>query len=433
MRVSVQEVEVGPFLVDLTTGRLLRDGTELFLRPQACRVFRTLIQNRGQYVDFGHMISDAWDGTAVSPHTVDVTVGEVKRALQEFGSWITHRPKVGYRIEVPKSEDLVRKGWHFWNQRTREGFERALASFQEAAREDGTDFRAYEGLAASYLALGTYCMRPPRQLYEPFLDAHRRAAALTGQTPELRSQRGHSLHMFERRFAEAESELLQAEREKPGLTRIYQLQAMLYVSTGQFDVALHSLEKGYKIDPLWPLLPAVEISVRFFARDFEAAIVCGRQSLVLHPYVQAGRCFYAQALEYSGRPEEALPEYRMAYMMSPGMVWVRALEAACLGKIGRKAEAAGIIEEIENLRGTEYADAYYLALAYDALDMRNEAFRELERAREENSITLCLLQVDPKMDSLRDDSRFRSLVDEIFNQPNRFNPWDSSQRSTVPG
>src|SRR5438128_6298689 len=126
MRVSVQEVEVGPFLVDLTTGRLLRDGTELFLRPQACRVLRTLMENRGQYVDFGHMISDAWDGTAVSPHTVDVTVGEVKRALQEFGSWITHRPKVGYRIEVPKSEDLVRKGWHFWNQRTREGFERAL-------------------------------------------------------------------------------------------------------------------------------------------------------------------------------------------------------------------------------------------------------------------------------------------------------------------
>jgi len=132
MRFSVEEVEVGPFLVDLTTGRILRDGIELGLRPQAFRVFKTLIQNRGQYVDHEHMIVEAWDGTVVSRHTVDVTVAELKKTLQEFGWWITHRPKLGYRLDVPKSDDLIRKGWHFWNQRTREGFEKALESFQVA-------------------------------------------------------------------------------------------------------------------------------------------------------------------------------------------------------------------------------------------------------------------------------------------------------------
>src|SRR5206468_11737883 len=90
--------------------------------------------------------------------------------LHEFSPWITHRPKVGYRLEVPKSEDLVRRGWHFCNRRTREGFEKALASFEEAALEDGTDFRAYEGLAASYLMIGTYSLRAPRDLYTPFED-----------------------------------------------------------------------------------------------------------------------------------------------------------------------------------------------------------------------------------------------------------------------
>src|SRR5436190_6348515 len=169
MRVSVQEVEVGPFLIDLLSGRLLRDSIELALRPQACRVFKTLIQNRGQYVDYEHMIAEAWDGIVVSRHTVDVTVGEVKKVLQEFGSWITHRPKIGYRLDVPKSEDLVRKGWHFWNRRTREGFEKAVACFQAAAIEDRTDFRVYEGLAASYLMLGTYCLYPPRQVHSLFL------------------------------------------------------------------------------------------------------------------------------------------------------------------------------------------------------------------------------------------------------------------------
>src|SRR5262245_3818517 len=196
MRVCTQEVEVGPFLIDVTTGRVLREGVELALRRQACRVFKTLSQNRGQYVEYEQMIAEAWDGIVVSRHTVDVTVGEVKKVLQEFGSWVTHRPKVGYRLNVPKSEDLVRKGWHFWNRRTREGFEKALDSFQAAAREDGTDFRVYEGLAASYLMLATYCLRPPCEVRGPFVEALDRAAALTGMTPDLRIHRAHGLHIF---------------------------------------------------------------------------------------------------------------------------------------------------------------------------------------------------------------------------------------------
>jgi len=219
MRVSIQEVEVGPFLIDVTTGRVLRDGVELGLRPQACRVFKTLIQNREQYVDYEQMIAEAWSGIVVSRHTVDVTVGEVKKLLQEFGSWVTHRPKVGYRLQVPKSEDLVRKGWHFWNRRTKEGFERALASFEAAALEDGTDFRAHEGIAACYLMLGTYCLRPPGEVSALYREALDRAVALTGWTPELRVHRAHGLHIFERDFLQAEAEFLHAEREKPTLTK----------------------------------------------------------------------------------------------------------------------------------------------------------------------------------------------------------------------
>src|SRR5947209_12836877 len=98
MRFSVEEVEVGPFLVDLTTGRILRDGIELGLRPQAFRVFKALIQNRGQYVNYENMILKAWDGTVVSRHTVDVTVGELKKSLQEFSSWVTHSSKLGFRL-----------------------------------------------------------------------------------------------------------------------------------------------------------------------------------------------------------------------------------------------------------------------------------------------------------------------------------------------
>ncbi len=427
MRVCTQEVEVGPFLIDLSSGRLLRDGLELGLRPQACRVFKTLIQNRGQYVGYEDMIAEAWDGIVVSRHTVDVTVGEVKKALQEFGTWITHRPKVGYRLEVPRSEDLVRKGWHFWSRRTREGFEKALVCFQAAALEDGTDFRAYEGLAAVYLMLGTYCLRPPSEVRGLFTEALDRAVALTGMTPELRVHHAHGLHVLQRNFVLAEQEFLQIEREKPTVTKLYGFLAMLYVSMGRFDDALKALAKGYKIDPLFPVLPAVEVSVHFFARNYDAAIACGRKSLELHPYILIGRCFYAQALEQSGQIEEALRQYRTACTMLPGLTLLRILEGVCLAKSGRTSEAAAVLQEIEDLRKSEYVDTYYFALLCDALGDRDRAFEELERGLEENSITLCLLEVDPKMDPLRQDARFATLHRRIF-RPDCFSLSDSSQR-----
>jgi tetratricopeptide (TPR) repeat protein len=414
MRFSIQEIEIGPFLIDLTTGRILREGVELALRPQAFRVLKTLIENSGQFVDFERMIAEAWDGIVVSRHTVDVTVGEVKKLFQEFGSWIAHRPKLGYRLEVPKSEDLVRKGWHFWNRRTREGFEKAIESFQEAAMDDGADFRAYEGLAASYVMMGTYGMKPPNEVYPAFLDALSRAVALAGWTPELRAHRAHALHIYERKFEESEAEFLQAQREKPTLTRIYGHMGLLYVAMGRFDEALDVLNQGYKVDPLWPVLPATEVSVRFFSRDFESAIVCGKKAVELHPYITVGRCFYAQALEYAGRIEEALREYRIASVMSPGMVWLRLLEGSCLAKNGRAGEAHTILEEVRKIRETEYIDAYYVALLHDSLGRRDLAFQELERAYDENSVPLCLLDVDAKMDSLRQDPHFESLRQNRF-------------------
>jgi DNA-binding winged helix-turn-helix (wHTH) protein len=431
MRFSVEEVEVGPFLVDLTTGRVLREGVELGLRPQVFRVFKAFLQNRGQYVDYDHMIHEAWRGTVVSRHTVDVTVAEVKKALGEFGSWISHRPKLGYRLDIPKSDDLVKKGWHFWNQRTRLGFEKAVESFRAATIEDGSDFRAYEGLAASYLTLGTYGMQSPRELHPLFMDAHRRAVALSGNTPELRTHYGHALHMFEQRLAEAEQELLEAKRQKPAMTRVYQLLAMLYVCTRRFNEALRVLAEGYKVDPLWPMLPSVEIAVRFLARDFRGAVDCGRQSIELHPYVHVGRGFYAQSLEFSGLIDDALRQYRMGYMMSPGLTWLHALEAACLSKAGRQTEALAIVKEIEQIRATEYIDAYCLAVMYNALGNRDRAFQELERARQESSINLCLLDVDPRMDPLRRDSRFVRLHGEIFGKIRRLNPSGSSQKSSA--
>ncbi len=153
MLLPTEQIAFGPFEVDLSTARLLRDGVDLKLRPRAVHALHALVQNSGRCVEYERLIRDAWDGAFVSAHTVDETMREVRRALGEYGSWVVRHRKLGYCLEVPTSENLIKEGWHLWNRRTREGFEKALACFQQAAFDNSADFRAFEGIASSYQML----------------------------------------------------------------------------------------------------------------------------------------------------------------------------------------------------------------------------------------------------------------------------------------
>jgi tetratricopeptide (TPR) repeat protein len=220
--------------------------------------------------------------------------------------------------------------------------------------------------------------------------------------------------VFERKIEEAEAELLQAQEEKPGLIGIQMRLAMLHLSQGRFEQAIQELNRTCSADSLSPLLTSTEIVVRICARQFEDAVAYGKRALELHPYHQLSRFFYADALECAGRFEEALAEYRRASGVSPDLLWLRAMEGSCLAKSGRQAEALALLAELERVRVTEYLDPYHLALFLDALDRRGQAFAELERACEDNSSMLHMLDVDPKLDSLRKDARFAHILERAF-------------------
>jgi DNA-binding winged helix-turn-helix (wHTH) protein len=403
------DLTFGPFTLDVAGARLFCDGAEVKLRPRAFHVLRVLLQHNGRSLGYEQLMAEAWEGTFVSRHTVDVTVREVKKTLGQYGTWITHRPKVGYSFELPTSDEHVRRGQHFWNRRTREGFQRAIECFTAASLECSADARAFEGLSVSYLALATFGMRPPREMYPQFIAAHDRAVSLGGLTPELRCNRAHGLHLFERQFEDAESEFRKVLREKPTLASTYVRLAMVCATLKRYDEGLEVIARGYRADPLLPMLPVMESAIRFFRREYDLAIEVGAKLVELHPYLQVGRAIYARALEYSGRPAEALEEYRRGSMMSPDLPWLRALEAACLAHLGRFDEMTAIVDSLTELRRSEYVDAFFMAVLRIALDQREEAFAEIERAAAENSAWLYSLGSDPKMDYFATDERFQSL------------------------
>jgi tetratricopeptide (TPR) repeat protein len=236
-------------------------------------------------------------------------------------------------------------------------------------------------------------------------------------TTQLRLNRAMGLHMFERRYAEAEADLLQVVRENPGLALAYVRLGMVQVSLRRFDDALEALHKARAADPLLPVLSAAEVGIQFYRRDFQSAVECATRAMQLHPYFHLGRACYAQSLEYAGRATEAMEQYRLACVLSPDLVWLRALEGGCLARCGRPEQALEILAELEQVRSTSYVDAYYMAALTAALGKHQEALQELDRALEENSPTLTVLGADPKLDSLRASPRFARLQKRVHCGP----------------
>jgi tetratricopeptide (TPR) repeat protein len=307
----------------------------------------------------------------------------------------------------------VRTGWHYWNRRTREGADRAIDCFKRAARECGTDFRAWEGMSTCYLMLATFGMRSPREVYPEFLEAHERAVDAGGLRPELRCNRAHGLHMFEHRLEDAEAEFTQTIRERPTYGTAHVRSALMYATLKRFDKALEALEHGMQVEPLLATLPASMVLVRMWRGELTEAIDEGRKAVELHPYLQISRANYAMALECAGRLDEALEQYQLGSVMSLNLPWMRALEATCLAKMNRLDDARRILGALEQLRRTEYVDAYYMAILRDALGERREAFDELERAYHENSAFLYSIEIDPKMEPLRADPRFARIRRDV--------------------
>ncbi len=68
---------------------------------------------------------------------------------------------------------------------------------------------------------------------------------------------------------------------------------------------------------------------------------------------------------------------------------------------------------MKDMSKKQYVSAYYFALAYTALGKKDEAFEWLENAYKDHEGRMTLIKVDPLLDELRSDSRFKELMQRV--------------------
>jgi TolB-like protein/DNA-binding winged helix-turn-helix (wHTH) protein/Flp pilus assembly protein TadD len=313
----------------------------------------------------------------------------------------------------PEAFDEYLKGrYYFLNEFTKtESLNKAKNYFEESIRKDPGFGLAYAGLADSYLYLTVFRRLSPGFAYRSATEALHKALELDDTIGETHDTLGVLSWRYEWNWEAAEREFDRAIQLAPSYSCAHEDRALYLSFVGRRAEALAEVAKSKEIDPS-PNSAMTEAGAYYQLRDYASLVDTARRSVASNPNEWTGYYNLGIGYEGSGKILEAISEYQKAIELSNGDQDVTAALAHAYAVIGKEAQAKKILRELEEK--TVYISPYALATIYAGLGDKETAFKFLERAYRERSLDVTWhIKADPRIDNLRTDPRFRSLLHRI--------------------
>ncbi len=103
MDAGAEKVQIGRNELNLMSGRVMRNGEEIFLTSAEYRLLLTFVRNRGRLLTRRQLLNDMWDdsGEFVNDNTLTVYVRRLRKKLEEEGDEpvINTVRGIGYRMD----------------------------------------------------------------------------------------------------------------------------------------------------------------------------------------------------------------------------------------------------------------------------------------------------------------------------------------------
>jgi serine/threonine-protein kinase len=305
------------------------------------------------------------------------------------------------------------KGRFQWNKRSPDGLKLAVDHFNEAIGLEPLYALAHAGLADTYVALGALHSLPSREAYSKARAAAMKALEIDSSLAEGYATLGFVMATFDRDWSGSEDAFQKALSLNSSYATAHQWYSVILRSLGRFDEAIEEAQKALQLDPLSPIINATVGQSFYFARRYDEAIKLYRRMLAVEsnyrwtPYLMA--CAYRE----KGWYDEAIIEFEEALKLMPGEPVVNSDLAYTYAISGREEDARRKLAELEEQSTHIYVSPYDLAIAYLGLGDKEAAFTLLEQAHEEHDDGLLMIRIDPLLDSLRSEDRFRTLLRQV--------------------
>jgi TolB-like protein len=308
---------------------------------------------------------------------------------------------------------LYLKGRYFWKKRNEEGLKSAISHFEKALERDPDYALAWAGIADTYSLMGEYTNISRRELFPKQMAAVNRALHIDNRLGEAHISLAISLMLNEWDWKNSEKEFQLGIELSPKYATGHHWYAEWLLFMGKTEEAFREISLAVDLDPFSQGILKDKGIFYYYTGQYQEAINMGMLTLELEPnFVPAHRLL---SLAYQGMRmfDEAIAENQRWGELTGNKVKTDVALAHIYAAGGRSQDAEKIIAEVKEenvLGGNDYRE---MALVYAALGKSDLALDWLEKSYQKHEESLCSLKVDPKMDPLRSDPRFNTLIEKI--------------------
>ena len=359
--------------------------------------------------DSSHLWSETYDRTLQDVFAIlDEISGEVVDALKvRLLGQDASKAEVGGTTNARAYEAYL-QGLYSANQGEKEAtLRKALAEFDQAIALDPNYSRAHAGRARVLGHLASNGYEPFESGFGGAREAAERARALEPELAEAWLRLAYITYAVDLDIPKAQAQFERALALDPGSAEIQGIYSQFALGIGQTEKAIEAGSKAVQLDPIAPR-PHVALATAYYgARRYDEAIAVARRAERLDPNYPTVHGSIGYALLETGDLEGARAEFE-----KEPIEWQRLTGLAIVAaKLGHAEQArAGLATALGRLGE---AAAYQYAEINAQLGDHDEAFRWLGVARRIKDPGLSIVVVDPLMDPLREDPRYKKLTHEL--------------------
>lgn len=313
---------------------------------------------------------------------------------------------------------LYIKGRYFWGSRTEQGLLKGIQYAREAIAADENNAWAYVGLADSYSLMAEYLYVAPQRGFPAARTAALKALELDAGLAEAHASLAEVQFFHDWDWAESASGYRLAFEMKPNYASARHWYAWWLLAMARFDDALENVMEAQSIDPSCLILNTVLGLPFYYKRDYERAIRRFQTTLEMDPQFPLARYYLGAALVHSGHPEKAIAQLEKV-KTSEFTQQTAALLGFSYAVAGKVDHARSLLNELNTLARKRYVSPYLEAIVHAGLGETEMALAQLEKSYREKACWMVFLNIDPFLDSLRDEPRFRALVRRMGFENNR--------------
>ena len=372
------------------------------------------VRKQGDRVRIVAELINAADGIELWTHTFDRELKDIFAVQQEIAAAVAtslkvtllgseeRPPATNSPTENTEAHNAYLQGHYYLQRRNLEDYRKAVGHYDEAIRLDPDYALAYAERSEAWTLIGDLTGEGKTAWPKARSDAEK-AVAIAPTLPEAHAALGWVRFFTEWKFAEGLSELKRARELAPANPTANDLLARVIVYLGRLAEAEKQGRHAVELDPLATPPHNNLARILWYEDKLDEADATARKAAELQPNSASSRRWQVLVAIKRGDTETALREAQL----EPDPSYRRfELAVAQYARGNQKAADAALADLLANNQGLDYQ----VAQVYAVRGEKEKAFEWLQIAFDHHDTGMLALLVDPLLNSLRDDPRYKTLI-----------------------